>query len=131
MIWKQHTMAGWAQCTPSVRTVTRYLTGPTDSHSSSWDVFSGEEHISPSTSVCKMNGSAGSLTHFIWLSALSISVLLEDTGDALQLQAVGFKLEARVFAAAGLMLVSSTLFIRRLKPNHSASIFIRNPFDPQ
>lgn len=49
----------------------------------------------------------------------------------LRIQAVGFRLDVHVLLQQDKLLVSSILLVHRLKRYHSASIFIRNPFDPQ
>lgn len=49
----------------------------------------------------------------------------------LWIQAVGFRLDVHVLLQQDKLLVSSILLVHRLKRYHSASIFIRKPFDPQ
>lgn len=49
----------------------------------------------------------------------------------LRIQAVGFRLDVHVLLQQDKLLLSSILLVHRLKRYHSASIFIRKPFDPQ
>lgn len=73
------------------------------------------------------------LSHSFYLSLSSqhLCAVWKTPVMPLRIQAVGFRLDVHVLLQQDKLLVSSILLVHRLKRYHSASIFIRKPFDPQ
>lgn len=113
-------------------TMTRYLTGFTETHSSLW--LSSVERSTFPLPLLSVRWTAPlaqlQISHFISLCTLSISVLLEDTMDGCITSSCWVLAWSTCIVAVGLMLMASTLLIHRLKKHRHASIFKSNPFNP-
>ena len=89
-------------------------------------VFSGEEHISSSTSVCKMNSSSGSAparSLFIFLSSQRLSAVGRRRWRLHNFKLSGLSAWSTCIVAVGLTLMAMMMLVHRLKKRHCASIF--------
>lgn len=89
-------------------------------------VFSGEAHISSSTSVCKMNSSSGSAparSLFISLSSQRLSAVGRCRWWLHNFKLSGLSAWSTCIVAVGLTLMATMMLIHRLKKRRRASIF--------